>query len=199
MSTPFISTKVKFITYSSDEQIITDILTGGRTREEATRSLIHHHVSYIYKLHRQLRISEDVAKDTFTDTIMAVIQQIESGTFRGESKLSSYLYQIYYFKMIDSVRKKHSKAIQYYDEMAEVEDTSANLEMTYEAQERASQVARIMNKMCPLCRKILLMWGLEGKKIGEIAQQLGETDPKKISRKKYKCMDQLRELWNEQL
>jgi RNA polymerase sigma-70 factor (ECF subfamily) len=177
----------------SDAKIIEDIRQGGQSREAAVRYLIDKNIGFVYKLHRKLRIEESLAKDAYLDAIIAVMQQIENGVYRGENKISSYLYQIFYFKSVDIIRKKATNAEDYIDimpeRMDEVNDVSQNLEQ----KESVFQITQILEKIGQPCKQILMDWGFWGYSIQEIAERLNIDDPVKVSRRKYKCLEELKE------
>ena len=78
-----------FVVEKSDASTLDDIRRGGKARENAVRYLIDRHIGFVYKISRKLRLDEDVAKDADLDAVIAVMQQVESGSYRGENKLAS--------------------------------------------------------------------------------------------------------------
>ena len=82
----------------ADAEIIADIQAGGASKERAIGDLIRLHTSYIYAIHRKLGITEEQAGDAFSDALMVLVRHIETGQFRGDSKISTYLYRIFFNK-----------------------------------------------------------------------------------------------------
>lgn len=181
----------------ADDVIIEAIRTGGGKREEAAKYLIDRHIGFIYKVSRKLRLEEALAKDAYLDAVIAVIQQVESGAYRGENKLSSYLYQIFYFKSIDILRKHSTNSEEYMEQLPDRADDRSDMSLTLEQRESVSQIERLLERMGQPCKQILMDWGFWGYQIQEIAERMGVDDPVKISRRKYKCLEELREMMEE--
>jgi RNA polymerase sigma factor (sigma-70 family) len=177
----------------TDAEIANDIRQGGATREAAVRYLMEKNIGFVYKMHRKLRIEESVAKDAYLDAIIAVMQQIENGVYRGENKISSYLYQIFYFKSVDILRKKATNAEDYVEVIPEKIDDINDIFQNIEHKESVERIVQILERIGQPCKQILMDWGFWGYSIQEIAERLNIDDPLKVSRKKYKCLEELRE------
>ena len=95
----------------SDATIINAIKGGGQQKELAIRILLKEYVYYIPKLARQFNLSEELVTDAYTDALMLTLDHILSGRFRGESKVSTYLYQILFNKCRDLLKKKSTYII----------------------------------------------------------------------------------------
>jgi len=177
----------------SDTEIAEEIRQGGAAREAAVRYLIEKNIGFVYKMHRKLRIEESQAKDAYLDAVIAVMQQIENGVYRGENKISSYLYQIFYFKSVDIIRKKATNSEDYVESMPERADSGNDISLDLEQKESVRQIAQILEKIGQPCKQILMDWGFWGYSIQEIAQRLKIDDPLKVSRRKYRCLEELKE------
>ena len=53
----------------SDEQVVQFIQSGGKSREKATQYLLKTHLNYIYKLHHQLGVEKEAARDALVDAV----------------------------------------------------------------------------------------------------------------------------------
>jgi RNA polymerase sigma factor (sigma-70 family) len=183
-----------FSSERTDAALIAAIRAGGVAREQAAQYLIKRHIGFVYKVQRKLRIDDADAKDAFTDAVIAVIQQVENGSYRGENKLSSFLYQIFYFKSVDILRKLTTNSEQSLDSILEQADHKPNAQRQMENNESFLRLSALIDRLDPACKQLLLDWGFWGYSIQEIAQRMEIDDPMKISRKKYKCLEELREL-----
>lgn len=186
-----------FIVEKSDASTLEEIRQGGKARENAVRYLIDRHIGFVYKISRKLRLDEDQAKDAYLDAVIAVMQQVETGAYRGENKLSSYLYQIFYYKSVDILRKQSTNWENYVEDVPDQIDERSDMLLHLEQQESVNQLVALLEKMGNPCKQILMDWGFWGYQIQEIAARMGVDDPVKISRRKYKCIEALRELLKE--
>ncbi|GAB2767010.1 hypothetical protein GCM10027275_06480 [Rhabdobacter roseus] len=149
-------------------------------------------------------LAEEVLKDIYTDTVISVVRQVEEGHFRGDSKLSSYFFRIFYFKTIDYLRKEaHSQSrILFTNEVPDLGDSNSwngTIHDGLDSEDRLKQISAVLNKMCPLCRSLIDDWILKGYTVQEMAERMGETDIRKFSRTKYKCTEKFKSLWNQQM
>ncbi|MCE7042644.1 RNA polymerase sigma factor [Dyadobacter sp. CY312] len=184
---------------SDEAALISVIKEGGAEKNKYVKQLISGYQGYIFKLHSETGLSESVLKDLYTDTVMLIIKHIEEEKFRGESKLSTYFYRIFYFKTVDFLRLNAGSKIDYTDELPDFSDDAQNITGIMEARDEMNQIIRLLDKMCHPCRQIIMDWAYYGFKAEEIGARIGETDPVKYSKIKYNCIDKFKKLWTKQV
>lgn len=175
----------------NDKKIVTQLKAGGKDREAAFQTMIRRFSRFIPKVARATGITTDQAKDTFTDALLALNDQVISGKFQERSKLSSYFYQIFYNKSVDFSRKSTTKLIEFVDSLPDTADAQIQLIRKITADDDMKHLVNHLEQLGEPCRKILLDWGYWGYKISEIAERM-ESTPDQIKRKKYRCLQQLR-------
>lgn len=173
-----------------DEQLIRAIREGGGARESAVRQLLTGHIGFVHKVHRSVGIDLESAKDCFTDAVMAVVEQVEADSFRGDSKLSSYLYRILYNKSVDLLRRQTTNPVNYQEKVPERSDP-AGLQEQIQHKDEVRRLHQHLDRLGDPCRQILLDWGYWGYSMKEIAQRAGLADAGKAKRRKYECLQQL--------
>lgn len=188
---------LKYVHPTDDQQLVSEILRGGAAKEKSVQRILSDYQGYIYKIHTKTRVSLTILKDIYTDTVLVVIGRIENGTFKGDSKLSTYLYQVFYFKTIDFIRKASSEKVVYLDKVPDRQDSRNNIEHNLEISDDVRRLLAIINTMCPPCRQIILEWGYWGYTPEEIAVRINEGNIVKFSRIKYSCIEKLKKLWME--
>jgi RNA polymerase sigma factor (sigma-70 family) len=184
---------------SEEEKLIAAIREGGKEKNLYVKQLISLFQGYIFKLRTDTGLSEIVLKDLYTDTVLLVIKHIEERTFRGESRLSTYFYKIFYFKTVDHIRQSATSKIDYTDEVPDFGDDAQNITGIMEARDEMNQIIRLLDKMCPPCRQIIMDWAYYGFKPEEIGARIGEPDPVKYSKIKYNCIDKFKKMWAKQV
>src|ERR1700761_7429700 len=88
-----------------DREIIGLLRQKGLDRKKGEESLFSEYAYFIRDGMRKHRLSEDEAFDAYSDSVLAVIENISNGTFLGNSSLKSYLYKIFHNKCVDLFRK----------------------------------------------------------------------------------------------
>lgn len=177
----------------TDQAIIKHLKAGGKEREQAFSHLIKQYSAFIPKVARATGLNMEEAKDSFTDSLLALNDQVLSGKFNGQSKLSTYFYQIFYFKSVDFSRKASTNKIDFVDKLPEAIKLGNDIIKDLQNQESFKTIVNYLDQLGEPCKQILLDWGYWGYKINEIASKLGE-DPEKLKKKKYRCLMQLRKL-----
>lgn len=89
-----------------DKEIIYMIQKGGQERERATSFLMKEHLSFVGSFQKKLNLSRDTALDAYIDGIVHTVDRIGSKSFREECKISTFIYQLAYFKCVDKIRSK---------------------------------------------------------------------------------------------
>jgi RNA polymerase sigma factor (sigma-70 family) len=180
----------------TDEEVLIKVIQeGGAQRNKYVQKIISSYQGYIFKIKSETGLTENVLRDLYTDTVMLVLKHIEEEKYRGESRLSTYFYRIFYFKTVDFIRQNASSKIDYTDDVPDLGDDTQNLTGIIEARDEMNQVISLLDKMCPQCRQIIMDWAYYGFKSDEIGARIGETDPVKYSRIKYNCIDKFKKLW----
>ncbi|MBT8204486.1 MAG: RNA polymerase sigma factor [Eudoraea sp.] len=92
------------MSHFSDQQLITGLVQGDRI---AFKAFIDRYKHMVYTLAiRVLRNKED-AEEIAQDTFIKALQSING--FKGEAKLSTWVYKIAYHKCLDYVKKNKSR------------------------------------------------------------------------------------------
>ena len=170
------------------------IKAGGREKERCIASLLSEYIQYAHAIKGKLGLSDDQATDAFTDAILVLANHIERGIFRGDSKISTYLYRIIYNKGVDLLRKHATKQASLKYEIPEVKDESRDLLKMMDIADDVAQLRGYLDELGEKCKAILLDWGYWGYSMEEIAQRSGLKDARSAKNRKYKCMERLMKL-----
>ncbi len=114
---------------------------------------------------------EDIVEEILTN----VIEKIQTGQFRGESSIGTFIYTITQRRIIDFIRLK-SKS---FSHVPEPEPYKSPVE-ALENKEMADLAYQAIKKLKPKYREILYLYYYRGLTREEVAQRLGIT-PKKVS------------------
>lgn len=178
-------------TQAGDQFLITRIKQGGRAREEAVKDLISQYVGFTKTISVKVGLSQDQTEDAFTDALVVLMDHIERDVFRGESKISTYLYRICFNKSIDKVRYNSVRHFPEEEEAPELTDKGADLMHMLEIHDDTEQVKTAIAGLGEPCDQILLDWGFWGFNMTEIADRSGLRGPDHAKKQKYRCLKKL--------
>ena len=180
----------------SDADLIDAIRAGGRRRREAETVFFRQYRYLVVKRPRRYRLSEEEARDAYTDAVIAVVDHIAAGRFRGESSVKTYLSRIFRNKCVDQHRKNTTVSGVWTDLFPELPDASRDFLRELMGREAVQQVMGYLAQVGDRCRQLLLLSG-EGYSPAEIAAELGFKSPGSASSQRYKCLEKLKTLMGQ--
>ncbi len=154
-----------------------DLLQRARGGDSAAfEEIVRAHESTVYRLAlRQLGSRED-AEDAAQEVFLKAYTSLKS--FRGESKLSVWLYRITNNVCIDQLRRRREtvslSAVNEDGEPLEMEipDERCDPEALTERKDLREQVGKALKRLPPEAREILLLREIGGQSYEEIAETL---------------------------
>ncbi|MEM6345630.1 MAG: sigma-70 family RNA polymerase sigma factor [Bacteroidota bacterium] len=176
----------------TDEEIIQGIRAGGREQERCVNHLFTAHKGLVGHGMGKYGLGEDAAIDAFSDAVLGLRKQILADKFRGESKLSTYLFTIFSRRCVDQTRKKTTHGLTTTSEYPEVADQEPGIERKMFTQEAFDRLMGFMNQLGEVCREILMYryyWGYED--MAEIAELVGAKNANTAGSLRHRCMKQL--------
>lgn len=182
------------MTLLSDKELIVKLKQGGKAFEDTSMHMFNAYKGYISKLKDKLNLPQQQLQDAYADSLVKLIRQLKDGSFRGDSKISSYFYSIYYNACVDVTRKNASNKNKATLELLEFDAKEKDLMNMIEKKDQASQIISVIDKMGGVCQRILMDWAYYGYAMDEIASRSNLSSPESARSMKYKCLKKLREL-----
>ncbi len=181
-----------------DQQILDGLLADGLSERRYTQLFYEQYMDFIYSGIKRHGLSFEDAQDAYSDAVIGTCRQIRQGRFRGESKLSTYLFQAFSNRCVDRIRKNSSHVIEEeVEQYQHLPDKARNILKQLELQEELSEVKRLMDQLGEKCRRILIEAEYYGYTMEEIAERMGFNKGATASNIKYRCMKRLRDLLSE--
>lgn len=182
--------------FQSDQAYLQAIKAGGRQQEQAVRALFDQHYGMIVRLRQRYGLKESEAVDVYTDGLVAFRKAVLNDHFRGDSKLSTYLFAILQHKAVDQLRKKstHTTTVAL-EEARLLEDPLPPADHQLVTQERFEELMQYFDQLGDTCRKVLLdryYWGYTDMK--EIAERHGIKNANTAGSLRHRCLKQLMKL-----
>lgn len=141
--------------------------------------------------------SEQDAEDILQDGIIAFYSNVHDGKFELQSnvKITTYINQICRFRWLEnrkSARTRTSVKMEESHENLQIENPTYFEEM--ESLEKTRKVESMFKKLGEKCKKLLLLFYYEKKKMSEINEIMGFSG-NTSKNEKYRCMKKLRTLY----
>lgn len=150
----------------------------------------------IGKINSTLNLPIESIKDMYADAISTVVWNIDTNKFQGDSKVSTYLYRIFYNKSVDLLRHITTNKNEAYFELEE-DSSAASTRNDSRILESSLDVEKVKQEIMQLgkpCNGIIIDWGFWGYSMAEIAERNGLENAEKVKKKKYSCLQKLRAL-----
>ena len=154
------------------------------------------YIHYVPTVMKKVNIPKEEALDAFIDAILDLTEQVATGKFKGEGKLSSYLYKIFFYKSIDLFRKNTTDKLDYLEVLPEPSDPGPSADSKLEIREAETQLHRYLDRLGEPCKQILIDWGFWGYNMTEIAARAGMENSVQAKDRKYRCLKELRKMMN---
>lgn len=183
----------------TDKEIIEKIHKGGMDFEEISLYLFHSLKGFLPQIKQKLNLPQQQMQDAYADALVKLIRKLRDGSFRGESKISSYFYKIFYNTAVDVSRKNSSNKNIETLELLEHDARERDLLNMIDNKDEVAQVVKVINSMGDLCQRILMDWGYYGYSMAEIATRSDLSNAESARSMKYKCLKKLRELLNTKM
>ncbi|SOD98437.1 RNA polymerase sigma factor [Spirosoma fluviale] len=186
----------------SDADIMTGIRAGGSQRRLYENKLYEKYQYLITDGVRKHRLTEDECASVYSDTVLAMFDNIVSARFEGRSELKTYLYQIFTNKCVDEIRKKTTKrssvhdAFSLDDSLLQLPDEARSIVQKLIAQSDLEKLHKHLNELGDKCRSMILSWG-EGYSDDEIALTMGYNTAAVAKTSRLRCLDKLRERFRD--
>lgn len=186
----------------SDAELMTGIRAGGSQRRLYENKLYEKYQYFITDGIRKHRLTEDECASVYSDTVLAMFENIVSDRFEGRSELKTYLYQIFTNKCVDEIRKKTTKrssvhdAFSLDDSLMQLPDEARSIVQKLIAQSDVEKLHKHLNELGDKCRSMILSWG-EGYSDDEIARTIGYNTAAVAKTSRLRCLDKLRERFRD--
>ena len=184
----------------TDQEIILHLRQNGIDRRRSEDALFNRYAYFVREGMTKHSISEDDAFNAYSDSVLAAIDRIISGTFQGRSSLKTYLYQIFHNKCVDLLRKKATNKHSVYrtesisNMLLHITDNARSVVQKLVDQADWRQLRERLNQLNNDCRKMLLLWA-DNYSDKEIAGVLEYKTADVVKTSRLRCLEKLKRLY----
>lgn len=136
----------------------------------------------------------DDAQDIFQEVMIAFINLVKAGKFRGEASIKTFLYSLTKNIWLNELKKRGRAQVREMKYEKASDKTEQGINMALEAREANAGLMKLMDELGETCKKILLLFYYENQSMKEILDSLNYENEQVVRNKKYKCLKKLEEL-----
>ena len=156
------------VVMTNDEQLLVECVQRGEM--PAFQELVEKYKQKVYYMALDMTGNHYDAEDLSQEVFMKVFLSIKN--FRGDSKLSSWLYRIAMNTCIDKTRRKRLKLVELDEKVVEKPSPGENPQSAMEARSTQMQIDQALQKLPPRQRCIFVMRHYNELMLREIAEIL---------------------------
>ena len=176
----------------TDTELIGD-LTDNRS-DGAIRFLYREHFELLSRYVLNNSGNDQDAEDIFQEVIIAFVNLVKAGKFRGESSIRTFLFSLNKNIWLNEL-KRRGRALareEKYEKQNEQPEQAADMAM--ELQQTKGDLMKVINDLGENCKKILLLFYFENLSMKEIAEHLPYENEQVVRNKKSKCLKKLEQI-----
>lgn len=178
----------------SDAALV-DNLSSGRESDDAIRFLYREHFAFLSRYVLNNNGNEQDAEDIFQEVIVAFVNLVKAGKFRGESSVKTFLYSLNKNIWLNEI-KRRGRAVareeKYEKQHTERQEPTADVAL--EISQTKAALMKTVDELGENCKKILLLFYFENRSMKEILTALPYENEQVVRNKKSKCLKKLESL-----
>ncbi len=159
--------------------------------EAVLRFLYREHFALLSRYILNNSGSEQDAEDIFQEVMVAFINLVKAGRFRGESSVKTFLFSLNKNMWLNELKRsgRASAREEKYEKQNLHENPTADVAM--ELTQTKAALMKAVNDLGENCKKILLLFYFENKSMKEILEYLPYENEQVVRNKKSKCLKAL--------
>jgi len=190
----------KLLFDNAEREIIDKLLEPGVSKRKGEEDLFKKFSYFVREGVRKHSLSEDEALDAYSDTVMVAIDKIINASFKAESSLKTYIFQIFHNKCVDLIRKKTTNKNSVHntsslsDMLVQVPDTCKPIIQQMMEKANWELLKDILDKLGGNCKQLLLLFA-DGFSDKAIAVELVYKTADVVKTSRLRCIEKLRQLY----
>jgi len=190
----------KLLFDNAEREIIDKLLEPGVSKRKGEEDLFKKFSYFVREGVRKHSLSEDEALDAYSDTVMVAIDKIINASFKAESSLKTYIFQIFHNKCVDLIRKKTTNKNSVHntsslsDMLVQVPDSCKPIIQQMMEKANWELLKDILDKLGGNCKQLLLLFA-DGFSDKAIAVELVYKTADVVKTSRLRCIEKLRQLY----
>ena len=174
----------------TDAELIGSLMKNAGM-DDALRFLYRQHFELLSRYILNNSGNEQDAEDIFQEVMVAFINLVRAGKFRGESSIRTFLFSLNKNIWLNELKRKGRAMVreEKYEKQNQLEEPTADIAM--ELQQTKAELMQAINELGENCKKILLFFYFENMSMKEIVAHLPYENEQVVRNKKSKCLKKL--------
>lgn len=143
--------------------------------EDIQELMVRYRPIIAFRVRKALGAQNTDCEDLVSEILSQVLEKLQTGEFRGESSLGTFVYTITSRRIVDYIREK-TKVMKYAPEPAPFPDPQETLEVA----EMSEKVKKALSRLKPKYREVLYLYYYQELSREEVAQRL-KVSTRKVS------------------
>lgn len=177
----------------TDADIISSLANENQT-PAVIRHLYRENFQFLSRYILNNSGNEQDAEDIFQEVMIAFINLVKAGKFRGESSIRTFLYSLNKNIWLNELKRRGRAGVREmkYEKNMNREEQTADRAM--ELRQTKQELLNTLEALGENCKKILLLFYYENRSMKEILSELPYENEQVVRNKKSKCLKKLEEL-----
>lgn len=180
---------------ATDSALIAALSEGGQAANVALQQLYLQNRAAIGQLVLKNQGDQEAAKDIMQEAMIALFENVRSGRFKGESKLSTYLYGIarrLWLNRLKRAKLEHEKL-----DKLQVQVRAEDIPNRRIDAGNLAVIQKLLNQLGVACRTVLIDSIYFGYDMTAIARKMSFSNEQVARNKKHRCLKKLKQLIQE--
>lgn len=177
----------------TDAELISSLMSDNGINE-AIRFLYLAHFDILSRYIANNSGNEQDGEDIFQEVMVAFVNLVKAGKFRGESSIRTFLFSLNKNIWLNEL-KRRSRAMARegkFEKQTNHQDVTADQAM--EIRQTKADLLEVIDALGENCKKILLLYYYENRSMREILSALPYENEQVVRNKKSKCLKKLEQL-----
>jgi RNA polymerase sigma factor (sigma-70 family) len=177
----------------TDAELISSLASNNGS-DDAIRFLYREHFELLRRYIVNNSGNEQDGEDIFQEVMVAFVNLVKAGKFRGESSIKTFLFSLNKNIWLNEL-KRRGRAMareEKYEKQTDREQPTVDVAM--ELHQTKTELMQVIDELGENCKKILLLFYFENRSMKEIVNHLPYENEQVVRNKKSKCLKKLEEV-----
>ncbi|MDQ6609143.1 MAG: sigma-70 family RNA polymerase sigma factor [Bacteroidota bacterium] len=180
----------------SDTELISSLMNDKST-EACIKFIYRQHFDLLSRYVLNNSGNEQDAEDIFQEVVVAFINLVKAGKFRGESSIKTFLFSLNKNIWLNELKRKGRASVREEKYNRQNDQNEPTVDIAMELRHTRKELMQTLERLGENCKTILLLYYFENKSMKEILESLPYENEQVVRNKKSKCLKKLEAIITE--